>query len=178
MKPKLQPLSVSETSTHVKNLEVFMKLFTLLTAMVFVSSTFAASAFEKKTKKEMLERNLVLTEKVESIEAHSKKEEVKEACAIIRDLLTIYPEQLKGIGSHMNNNKTKVIIARDEVLNQLIYVHKQSVVCDRGDNAEYVDAKDLEKNMKKIAKSLHKQKKLIEKEDTDFANEFYYHYEY
>ncbi len=155
-----------------------MKLMTFLAAMVFVGQTFAASAFEKKTKKEMIERTSSLITKVESIEEHAKKEESKEACAGIRELLVIYPEQLKSIGSHMNNNKTKVIVARDEVLNQLIYVHRQSVVCERGENAEHVDPKDVEKTMKKIAKSLKKQKKLIEKEDTDFANEFYYHYEY
>lgn len=178
MNVKLRALSVPEISTHVKNLEVFMKLMTVLAAMVFVSGAFAESAMEKKTRKEMLERTTSLITKVESVEAHARKEEVKEACGVIKELLTLYPEQLKSIGSHMDNNKTKVIIARDEVLNQLIFVHKQSVVCERGENAEYVDPKDLEKNMKKIGKSLKKQLKLIQKEDTDFANEFYYHYEY
>ncbi len=178
MKPQLQALSVSEVSTHVKNLEVFMKLMTLLLLAVFVNGAFAESAFEKKKKQEMSERTDILIEKVESARSHLKKEEVKEACDEIKEMLKLYPEHLKSIGQHMNNYKTKVVIARDEALQQLIFVHRQSVVCGQGDNAEHVDPKDLNKKLKKILKSLNKQKKLIDKEKTNYENEFYYNYEF
>jgi hypothetical protein len=178
MKPLLQALSVSEVSTPVKNLEVFMKLIAVLALAVFVNGAFAESAFEKKNKKIMSERTDTLILKVETARAHLKKEEVKEACAEIQEMLQIYPEHLKSIGQHMNNYKTKVVVARDEVLQQLIFVHRQSVVCGQGENAEHVDPKDMNKKLKKISKSLNKQKKLIEKEKTNYANEFYYNYEF
>ncbi len=155
-----------------------MKLITAIAMMVLVQSAFGISEFEKKKKKEMITRLDSIITGVESVKAHADKEEVKEACAELQDLLKLYPEHLKAVGSHMNNNKTKVMIARDEILNQMIFVHRQSTVCDRGETGEYVDAKDLEKKMKKISKSLRKQKKLIEKEHTDYSNEFYYHYEF
>ena len=155
-----------------------MKLMTVIAMMVLVQSAFGISEFEKKKKKEMLTRLDAIITAVESVEEHADKEEVKEACAGIQELMKLYPEHLKAVGSHMNNNKTKVMIARDEVLNQMIFVHRQSTVCERGETGEHVDPKDLEKKMKKISKSLHKQKKLIEKEHTDYSNEFYYHYEF
>jgi len=178
MKLKLQGLTVSEVSTAVKNLEVFMKLISVLALAVFVNGAFAETAFEKKNRKLMSERTDTLILKVESAREHLKKEEAKEACDDIQEMLEIYPEHLKSIGSHMNNSKTKVVIARNEVLQQLIFIHRQSVVCGQGDNAEYVDPVDLGKKLKKIGKSLKKQKKLIEKEDTNFENEFYYRYDF
>ncbi len=155
-----------------------MKFITLIAMMVLVQSAFGASEFEKKKKKEMLTRLETILKSLDSAKVHASKEEAKEACNDLQELLKILPEHLKAVGSHMNNNKTKVMIARDEVLNQMIFVHRQTTVCDRGENAEHVDSKDLEKKLKKIAKALKKQKKLIEKEDTDFTNEFYYHYEF
>lgn len=178
MKLKLQGLSVSEVSTPVKNLEVFMKLIAVLMMAAFVNGAFAESAFEKKNKQEMSERTDTLITKIATAREHLKKEEVKEACDELQEMLKIYPDHLKSIGQHMNNYKTKVVVARDEALQQLIFVHRQSVVCGQGDNAEHVDAKDLGKKLKKISKSLKKQKKLIDKEKTNHENEFYYRYEF
>lgn len=155
-----------------------MKMIAVLIMAVFVNGAFAETAFEKKKKQEMAERTDTLISKIDIARAHLKKEEVKEACAEIQEMLKIYPEHLKAIGSHMNNYKTKVVIARDEALQQLIFVHRQSVVCGQGDNSEHVDPKDLSKKLKKISKSLNKQKKLIEKEKTNHENEFYYNYEF
>ena len=145
---------------------------------VFVNGAFAESAFEKKNKQEMSKRTETLISKVDNARAHLKKEDVKEACAEIQEMLKIYPEHLKSIGTHMNNYKTKVAIVRDEALQQLIFVHRQSVICGQGENAEHVDPKDLGKKLKRISKSLKKQQKLIEKEKTNHENEFYYNYEF
>lgn len=174
----VRALSVSETSTPVKDLEVFMKLIIALAMAIFVNGAFAISAYEKENKNEMIERTDKLIEKVAKAREHAKKEETKEACAEIRSMLEIYPEHLKGIGMKMNNYKTKVIIARDEALQQLIFVHRQSVLCNQGENSEHVDPQDLAKKLKKISKSLKKQKKLIAKESTDYSNDFYYNYEF
>jgi hypothetical protein len=174
----LQALSVSEVSTTVKDQEVFMKLITALAMAIFMNGAFAISAYEKQNKLEMGERTDKLIEKVESARAHAKKEEAKEACAEIRSMLELYPDHLKSIGMKMNNYKTKVIVARDEALQQLIFIHRQSVVCEQGQNSEHVDSKDLAKKLKKISKSLKKQKKLIEKENTGYSNDFYYNYEF
>ncbi len=155
-----------------------MKFITTIVMVILANSAFAATAFEKKNKEEMIERTEAIIEKVESARAHLKKEESSAACDDLKELLKIYPEHLKSIGMHMNNYKSKVAVARDEVLQQLIFVHRQSVVCGQGDNAEHVDPKDLNKKLKKISKSLEKQKKLINKEKTNQANEFYYNYEF
>lgn len=178
MKLDLQALSVSQDSTPVRNLEVFMKLIAVIMMAVFVNGAFAESAFEKKKKLEMSKRTDMLISKIDIAREHLKKEEVKEACAEIQGMLKIYPEHLKSIGTNMDNYKTKVLIARDEVLQQLVFVHRQTVVCGQGDDGEYVDPKDLSKKLKKISKSLKKQKMLIEKEKTNHENEFYYRYEF
>ena len=155
-----------------------MKFIAVLMMAVFVNGAFAVSAFEKKNKEEMSERTDTLISKIATARAHLKKEEVKEACDEIQEMLRIYPEHLKSIGQHMNNYKTKVAVARDEVLQQMIFVHRQSVVCGQGENSEHVDPKDLDKKLKKISKSLKKQKKLINKERANQENEFYYRYEF
>jgi hypothetical protein len=174
----LQALSVPEVSTHVQNLEIFMKLIAGLALALSVNGAFAITAHEKQIKEEMETRLELITQKVSSAEEHAKKEEAKEACDDIRELLKLYPDHLKAIGVHLNSYRTKVIVARDEVLQQLVFVHRQSVVCDQGENGEYVDAKDLGKKLGKISKSLKKQKKLIEKEKADSENDFYYNYEF
>lgn len=155
-----------------------MKLVTTIMLVILANSAFAASAFEKKNKEEMVQRTDTIIEKFESARQFLKNEETAAACDELRELLRIYPEHLKSIGMHMNNYKTKVAIARDEVLQQLIFVHRQSVVCGQGSNAEYVDPKDLDKKLKKILKSVKKQRKLISKEDTGRANEFHYRYDF
>lgn len=155
-----------------------MKFVSALVLLALVNGAFAESAYEKKKKEEMVGRTEALLEKIGNARGFLKEEKTSEACNEIQELLKLYPDHLKGIGQHMNNYKTKVIIARDEALQQLIFIHRQSVVCGQGENAEHVDPKDLDKKLKKISKKLKKHKKLIEKERTDFANEFYYKYEF
>lgn len=155
-----------------------MKLITTLAMVLVVTSAFAETAYEKKQKEAMLKRVDSLISEVDSARDHLEKDEVKEACGDLQDMLKIYPDHLKAVGTQMNSYRTKVIIARDEALQQLIFVHRQAVVCGQGENAEHVDAKDLDKKLKKIRKSLVKQQKLIEKEETDHNNEFYYRYDF
>lgn len=155
-----------------------MKLITLFVALALTSLAFAESAFEKKRREEMLTRTDSLISKVKSARENLKKEDVVKACDDIRELLKIYPEHLKAIGMHMDNHKTKVVIMRDEVLQQLIFMHRQSLVCEQGAGAEHVDPKDLGKKLSRIEKKLGKQRKRIKRESTDFANDFYYRYEF
>lgn len=155
-----------------------MKFLSALALLIFVNGAFAASAFEKKKKEAMVNRVDSLIEKVEKARSDLKAEKVKEACDEINGLLEIYPEHLKAIGTNMNNYKSKVVIARDEALQQLIFVHRQSVICGQGENAEHVDPQDLDKQLKKISKRLHSHKKLIEHESTEYSNEFSYNYEF
>ncbi len=175
---RLQTLSVSEFSTLAQLVEVFMKLMTVLTALFFIQGAFANTEFEMRKRSEMIERSNSMIDKIETARSHLKKVEVKEACDIIQELLKIYPDHLKSIGMHMDNSRSRVIVMRDEVLDQLIFIHRQSVVCERGENAEHVDTAELGKELKKMEKILRKQKRVIKKEDTGFANDFYYHYEF
>lgn len=155
-----------------------MKFLSAVLLMAFVNGAFAISAFQQKQKDEMINRTDSLHEKVENARNFLKEEKVPEACNEISELLKIYPDHLKAIGSHMNNYKTKVIIARDEALQQLIFVHRQSVVCGQGENSEHVDPKELDKQLKKISKKLESHKKLMKRERTDYENDFYYKYEF
>lgn len=148
-----------------------MKLITAMAMIVLVQSAFGISEFEKKKKQEMLTRLDKIIKSVDSAKEHASKEEAKEACTDLKDLIKTLPEHRKAVGSHMNKDETKIMIARDEVLKQLIFVHRQTTVCERGENAEHVDVKDLEKNMKIISRTLKKQKQLIMKDHTDYSNE-------
>lgn len=136
-----------------------MKLITAIAMMVLIQSAFGFSESEKA-------RLATIIKTVDSAKDHAAKEEVKEACSDVQKLLKSLPEHRKALGHHMSKDKTKIMIARDEVLKQLIFVHRQSTICGRGENAEHVDASDLEKNMKIISKRLKQQKKLIEEEIT------------
>lgn len=57
----------------------------------------------------MLTRLETIIKTVASAQDHASKEEAKEACSELKELLKTLPEHLKAVGSHMNNNKTKVM---------------------------------------------------------------------
>ena len=66
-----------------------MKLIAVLMMAFVATGAFAESAFEKENRSNMMERTDLLISKVESARAHLKKEETKEACGEIREMLTI-----------------------------------------------------------------------------------------
>lgn len=155
-----------------------MKLIAVLMMAVLANGAFAESAFEKENRANLADKNELIISKVASAREHLKKEEVKEACTDIRDMQTLYPQYLELMSMHLSARKTKVVVARDEVMSQLIFSHRQSIICSKGENAEHVDPVDLEKKLKKISKSLKKQKKLIKNERADHKNTYSYDYHF
>ncbi len=141
---------------------------------------------EKRIKQEMLDRVDILIAKSEEIRENlkAKKKEipsvqkVAQACFRIKELYEIYPEHVKAIGGHLDLFANKTVWMKNEALNQLIFVHKQSLVCKQGRDYEYVDTSALRKEFEDIVESLEKQKKRIEKADTSYENSFYYEYEF
>ena len=153
--------------------------FTLILATLLMSQlTFAQTAREKRIKKEMLDRTDLMIEKVEGARDDLEKEDVVNACKKIKELFIIYPEHLKAIGSHIDLDRSRTVKAKDQALNQLIFIHRQSLICDQGKDSEYVDAKKLRKELKEVEGSLKGQRKTIKKSDTDNENRFDYYYEF
>jgi hypothetical protein len=153
--------------------------FTLILATLLISQlSFAQSAREKRIKQEMLDRTDLLIEKVEGAREDLDHEDVINACKKIKELFVLYPSHLKSIGSHLDLDRSKTIKAKDEALNQLIFVHKKSLLCDQGKDSEFVDAKKLRKELKETLNTLQKQRKVIKRSDTDNENSFYYEYEF
>ena len=153
--------------------------FSFMLAMLLMSQvTFAQTVRETKIKKEMLDRANILIEKVEGAREDLDQEDVVNACKKIKELFVLYPDHLKAIGSHLDIDRIRTIRAKDQALNQLIFVHRQSLICDQGKDSEYVDPKKLRKELKEVENSLKKQRKTIKKSDTDNENRFDYYYEF
>lgn len=153
--------------------------FTLILATLLISQmSFAQSVREKRIKQEMLDRTDLLIEKVEGAREDLDHEDVIGACKKIKELFVLYPDHLKAIGSHLDLQRSKSIKAKDEALNQLIFIHKRSLLCGQGKDSEYVDAKKLRKELKTTLGSLEKQRKEIKRLDTINQNSFYYEYEF
>lgn len=153
--------------------------FTLILATLLISQmSFAQSAREKRIKKEMIERTDLLIQKVEGAREDLDQEDVVSACKKVKEIFALFPDHLKAIGSHLDLERSQTIKAKDEALNQLIFIHKRSLLCAQGKDSEYVDAKKLRKELKVTLSSLEKQKKAIKKSDTDNENSFYYEYEF
>ncbi|MBA2403903.1 MAG: hypothetical protein H0V66_03960 [Bdellovibrionales bacterium] len=155
-----------------------MKLSLILATLFMCQLTFAQSVREKRIKQEMLDRTNTLIEKVEGAREDLEKEDVVSACKKVKELFILYPEHLKSIGSHLDLDRNRTIRAKDQALNQLIYIHRQSLICDQGKDSEYVDPKKLRKELKEVENSLKDQRKTIKKSDTDNENKFEYYYEF
>ena len=155
-----------------------MKLALLLGLLLSLSSVGAQTLREKKIKKEMLERTDLLITKVIEARLALDKEDVAVACKKINELFELYPAHLTSIGTHMDLFDSKTVKIKNEALEQLIYMHQQSNVCAHGEGHEYLDMGAVDKKLKKIKKSLEKQKKTIKKSDTDYENIFHYEYEF
>jgi hypothetical protein len=105
-------------------------------------------------------------------------EDVALTCQKIKEIFAVYPDHLKAIGSHMDFDRSRTVKAKDRALEQLIFMHKQSNICDQGCDHENVDPKELRKELKGIERSLKKQRRVIKRSDTSLENSFYYHYEF
>ena len=146
--------------------------------MLLGHQAFAQTLKETRTKQEMIDRTELLIETVEGAREDLKKEDVENACKKIKQLFVIYPEHVKSIGSHLDFERNRTIRAKDQALNQLIFIHRQSLICDQGTDCEYVDPKKLGKELGQIEKSLKSQRKTIKRSDTGSENKFEYYYEF
>jgi hypothetical protein len=155
-----------------------MKFTIMLVTLLLSQLSFAQSIKEKRIKQEMLDRVELLIEKVELTREELEKEDVVNACKTIKEMFQIFPEHLKGIGSRMDFEKRRTIKAKDLALNELIFMHKQSLICDQGKDAENVDPKKLRKELKDVLHALKKQRRIIKRADTSSENSFYYRYEF
>ncbi len=155
-----------------------MKLSMILATLLMCQMTFAQSAKEIRIKKEMLDRVELLIQKVETTRDDLDKQDVSSACKKIKEMFVIYPDHLKAIGTHMDFNRSRSMKAKDQALNQLIFMHKQTLICDQGTECENVDSSKLRKELKGIERSLKKQRRVIKKTDTSNENSFYYRYEF
>ncbi len=155
-----------------------MKFMLLLTSILMSQLAFSQTLKAKQVKQEMLERVEILIEKVESSRKDLVIEDVVSACAKIKEMFIIYPEHLKDIGSHLDLYRGRTVRAKDEALGQLIFMHRQTLICSKGKDSEYVDPKKLSKELKEIENSLKKQRKVIKKSDAENDNFFSYEYEF
>ena len=155
-----------------------MKFGLLLVCLLAGQMSFAQTMRSKKVKEEMLTRVDLLTEKAEACRLALEKEDVVAACGKIQEMFEIYPEHLKSIGTYMDLFESKNVTAKNQALEHLIFVHRQSLICRQGKDSEYLDIGLVNKKMKAMKKELGKQKKVIKKAETDYNNTFYYEYEF
>ena len=155
-----------------------MKWCLLLTVLLVSQAGFAQSIRDQKIKQEMLERVEKISKKVQETRDELKAQRVEVACDNINELFKIYPDHVKAIGVRMDLLSRKIDKIKHESLNQLIFFHRQTLICQKGTGCEYVDMKVLDKELKSIQKSLKTQTKLIKKQDTTRENQFRYEYDF
>lgn len=155
-----------------------MKHFILMAALLFSVSAFAQTKKEKQIKADMLSRLDKITSHLEIAKDSFSDEITDKGCAELKKAFALMPDHLKDIGTHMNLFQSKTIRSKNDALNQLIYLHRQTNICDQGKDQEYVDSGAVRKELKKILKSMKKQRKAIRKGDTGYENSFYYYYEF
>ncbi len=155
-----------------------MKMLLILATLLASQMTSAQTIREEKIRKEMIERTELLIDKVEVARDHLDKKDVIDACKKIDEMFKIYPDHLKSIGSHLDFDRNCSHKAKSDALYQLIFMHKQTLICQQGKDGEYVDIGKLDKDLRKIRRSLKKQRRIIKRVDTDNENSFYYEYEF
>lgn len=155
-----------------------MKFSLLLATLMLSQISFAQTIKARKTKQEMINRTELIITTVEATRKDLKTEDVISACQKISELYHIYKDHVEAIGTHLDFYNRRSNDAKDEALNQLIFVHRQSLICAQGKDSEYVDPTKLRSELKDIEKSLKKQYRTIKKSDTSNENKFEYHYEF
>lgn len=156
-----------------------MKNTFLLAFLIFATQySFAETIREENIRKDMVERVNIMIEKLEQVKKDLKKKKVVEACLLVDDVFDLYPAHLKDVGSRMDLSKKRVYQTKDAALAQLIQIHQFSNTCRRGTGSEYVDPKKMRKDISKMAKSLKRQRYIIEANRVDLENYFSYEYEF
>ncbi len=155
-----------------------MKLPLIIMALALSQLASADSIREERIRKEMIDRVDLIVEKSEAARDDLKLKEVIPACEKIKEIFVAYPDHLKAIGSHMDLFRSRTVKAKDQALNHLITLHKQTNICNAGKDSEYVDPKIMGKKLKEIEKDLKRHRRLIKRQDTDHQNQFYYEYQF
>lgn len=155
-----------------------MKFTLILASLMLCQISFAQTVRAERIKQEMLDRVDLLVTKAEEAREVLDREDTVAACKLIKEMFVIYPDHVKATGSHMDVGRGRSVRANKDALNELIFIHKQSIICDQGKDSEYVDPGKLRKELKEIVSSLKKQKKQIKKMDTDHSNQYRYEYEF
>lgn len=155
-----------------------MKFGLMLVLLLVGQISFAETLHEKKIKEEMLTRADLMMSTVEDAREALKIEDAVLACEKLDELFKLYPEHIKDVGIHMNLFDKKTVEAKNHSLTHLMYIHQQTLICNQGDACEYLDLDKVDKQLKAIGKSLKKQRKTIQKGETDYNNTYYYEYEF
>ena len=154
-----------------------MKHFIALSLVLASQLSLAQKIKEKRTKAQMLIRVELLLGKVTIARDQLKNQRVEEACKIVDDILAMYPEHLEDMGRRLNPYKKKVNKATNRSLEELIQLEVLSSTCAKGSEAEYVDPKIMNRDLKDLEKTLKNQRDLIEDHRTNFNNSIRYKYE-
>ena len=155
-----------------------MKSTFMLIVLLVSQFSYSKSLHEKKNKQEMIDRVQSIISNISGARLALEKEDPSKACESIYKIFQMYPDHLMGIGTRMNLLDRGVSKIENESKSQLIYFHQLSNTCDRGERGEHLDMESVDKNFKSIVKKLEKQKKKIQKSDTDYENIYNYYYEF
>lgn len=153
-----------------------MRFTLMLFLMLAGQATWGATVAQMNLKKSMISDADTILAKITETQADLKAQRYQDACDLIKDIYDIYPRHLTNIGVHMDILKGSVYKIRNEALQQLIFFHKQTLVCQSAENCENIDPKYLSSQLKEIEKSVKKQKKAIEKDNMENENSFHYEY--
>jgi len=153
-----------------------MKITIFLITMLSLQIASAQSPREKRIKEEMLERVDLIIEKVEESRLDLDQEDVVAACDKIHQIKELYPKHILTSGKRLDANRRRTTKMVTKAVGELSFIHQQSEECKKGRASEFVDPTILNKELKKISKSLRKQRKTIEKKDTNHNNSVKYRY--
>lgn len=160
-------------------MEVFMKMLFTFILLVSTQLVLADSISSRKIKEEMLTRVDMLIEKSAKGREAVKKENMEEACKLIKEIFAILPDHLIAIGTRMDLFDQKVIEMENQSKMFLIDMHKRSNICNSSENAgDNLDIDETDKQFKTMKKAFEKQRKKIKKSDTDYENSYNYYYEF
>jgi hypothetical protein len=154
-----------------------MKLLIVFTLLMSQFS-FAETMKERRIKEEMLTRVDTLVIKVDEGREALAKEDVISACQKVEDLFGLLPKHLVSIGTKMNLFDKNVIKMERETKVFLIDMHMTSNICKSGKDAENLDMEKTDTKFKNMRKAFVKQKKRIQKSDTNYENVYNYYYEF
>lgn len=152
--------------------------FLFLILILATQFSFADTIREENIRKDMVERVSLMMEKLNLVRKELKDKKAPEACLLIDEVFDLYPAHVKDVGSRMDLSKKRVNQTKVAALNQLIQIHRYSNTCRKGVGSEYVDIKKMRKEVSKIAKSLKRQRYIIESNRVDLENYFSYEYEF